>query len=111
MTCSSTGLQGLLEQYSDVFKHSLQGLLEQYSDVFKHSLRGLLEQYSDVFKDSLGAFVGRKAKIEVDPSAQTHYCKARTLPYAMRLRVEEELERLVTKASLIPWHILSGLHR
>ena len=48
--CSSTGLQGLLEQYSDVFKHSLQGLLEQYSDVFKDSLQGPLEQYSDVFK-------------------------------------------------------------
>ena len=46
-------------------------------------LQGLLEQYSDVFKDSLGTFVGRKAKIEVDPSAQPCYCKARTLPYAM----------------------------
>ena len=34
-------------------------------------------------KDSLGMFVGRKAKIEVDPSAQLRYCKARTLPYAM----------------------------
>ena len=50
MTCSSTGLQGLLEQYSDVFK------------------------------DSLGTLVGRKAKIEVDPSAQPRYFKARTLP-------------------------------
>ena len=48
-------------------------------------------------KDSLGMFVGRKAKIEVDPSAQLRYCKARTLPYAMRPRVEEELERLVTE--------------
>ena len=28
-------------------------------------LQGLLEQYSDVFKDSLGTFVGHKAKIEV----------------------------------------------
>ena len=36
----STGLQGLLEQYSDVFKDSLQGLLEQYSDVFKHRSAG-----------------------------------------------------------------------
>ena len=72
MTCSSTGLQGLLEQYSDVFK------------------------------DSLGTFVGRKTKIEVDPSAQSLYCKARTLPYAMRQRAEEELERLVTEGILEP---------
>ena len=47
-------------------------------------------------------FVGRKAKIEVDPSAQPRYCKARTLPYAMRPRVEEELERLVTEGILEP---------
>ena len=65
-------------------------------------LQGLLEQYSDVFKDSLRTFVGRKAKIEVDPSAQPRYCKARTLPYAMRPRVEEELERLVTEGILEP---------
>ena len=65
-------------------------------------LQGLLEQYSDVFKDSLGTFVGHKAKIEVDPSAQPRYCKARTLPYAMRPQVEEELERLVTEAILEP---------
>ena len=65
-------------------------------------LQGLLEQYSDVFKDSLGTSVGRKAKIEVNPSAQPRYCKARTLPYAMRPRVEEELERLVTEGILEP---------
>ena len=53
-----------------------------------------------MFKDSLGTFVGCKAKIEVDPSAQPHYCKARTLPYKMRPRVEAELERLVTKGIL-----------
>ena len=46
--------------------------------------------------------MGCKAKIEVDPSAQPRYCKARTLPYAMRPQVEEELERLVTEGILEP---------
>ena len=63
-------------------------------------LQGILEQDSDVFKDSLGTFVGCKAKIEVGPSAQSDYCKARTLLCAMRPRVEKELERLVTDGIL-----------
>ena len=65
-------------------------------------LQGLLEQYSDVLKDSLGTFMGCKAKIEVDPSAQPRYCKARTRPHAMRPRVKEGLKRLVTEGILEP---------
>ena len=39
-----------------------------------------------MFRDGLGTFVGRKATIEVDPSAKPRYYKARALPYAMRSR-------------------------
>ncbi|CAC5392454.1 unnamed protein product [Mytilus coruscus] len=47
-----------------------------------------------VFKDELGTVKGMKAKIYVDESAVPKYFKARPLPYALKDKVEMELERL-----------------
>jgi len=58
----------------------------------KTTLTQLLEKYQDVFKEGLGKLIGHEAKIHVDPNAQPHFCKAQTLPYALRSKVEEELE-------------------
>ena len=65
-------------------------------------LQNLLERYNVVFQDNLGCFQGRQAKIEVDPDAVPRYCKARTLPYSMRAKVEEEIDRLVAEGILEP---------
>ena len=65
-------------------------------------LQNLLEKYDVVFQDKLGSFQGRQAKIEVDPEATPRFCKARTLPYAMRAKVEEEIDRLVSDGILEP---------
>ena len=54
----------------------------------------LLQKYSEVFKGGLGKIIGHKAKIHVDPYAQPRYCTARPLPYALRSKVEAELECL-----------------
>ncbi|VDI15716.1 Hypothetical predicted protein [Mytilus galloprovincialis] len=47
-----------------------------------------------VFKDEFGTVKGMKAKIYVDESAVPKYFKARPLPYALKDKVEMELERL-----------------
>ena len=65
-------------------------------------LQNLLEKYDTVFQDKLGSFKGRQAKIEVDPDPIPHFCKARTLPYSMRAKVEEEIDRLVSEGILEP---------
>ena len=65
-------------------------------------LQNLLEKYDVVFQDKLGSFQGQQAKIEVDPEATPRFCKARTLPYAMRAKVEEEIDRLVSDGILEP---------
>ena len=54
----------------------------------------MLEKYSDIFKSELGTLKGFETKIYVDADAQPHYCKARTVPYALRGLVEKELQRL-----------------
>ena len=48
---------------------------------------------------------GCEAKIYVDPNAQPKFCKARTVPYAVRSLVEQELERLVKLGILEPVRI------
>ena len=61
------------------------------------TLTNVLESYSSVFEPGLGTLQGYKAKIYVDPGAQPKYCKARSAPYTMRGKVEEELERIVSE--------------
>jgi len=62
----------------------------------------LLDRFSIVFKEELGTMKGVKARIEVDPDAKPRYCKARTIPYALREKVDAELERLVSEGTLEP---------
>lgn len=65
-------------------------------------LQNLLETYDGVFKKGLGTFNGHEARLQVDPTATPHFCKARTLPYSIRPKVEEELDRLVAEGILEP---------
>ena len=57
-------------------------------------LSQLLHSFSDVFRDELGTLKDEKVSIHFDPSVPPKFCKARSLPYAMREKVEEELQHL-----------------
>ena len=50
--------------------------------------------HTEVFKDELGLVKGMTAEIHVDPQAPPRFFKARSVPYALRGKVEQELERL-----------------
>ena len=58
------------------------------------SLQELLERHGEVFQAELGTLRGYEAKIHVDPGAKPRFCKAHTVPYALREKVEQELDRL-----------------
>ena len=55
-----------------------------------------------MFKPGFGTLQGYEAKIYVDPETQPKYCKAWSAPYAMRCKVEEELECLVSEGIIEP---------
>ena len=59
-------------------------------------------QYSDVFQPELGMMKDFKAKIFVDPTIPLRFCKARSVPYAMRSLVEAELDKLVDQGIMTP---------
>ena len=54
-----------------------------------------LSKYDELFQERLESFKDYEAKIEVDPGATPRFCKARIVPYAIREKVEEELDRLM----------------
>ena len=50
----------------------------------------------------LGTLRDFKAHIHVDQAAKPKYCKARSIPYSVKSKVEEELNRLVAEGTLEP---------
>lgn len=50
-----------------------------------------LSKYEEVYKEELGELKGHKTKIHVDREAQPRFCKACSIPYSMRTKVEGEL--------------------
>ena len=65
-------------------------------------LQTFLDKYDSVFQEGLGTLKDFKARIYVDPEAKPRYCKARSVPYAMRQMVEDKLARLVEEGTLEP---------
>ena len=66
------------------------------------TLQELLEEKEEVFRTGLGTLEGVTAKIYVDPDVQPRYHKPRTVPFALRKKVDEELERLQTLGVIYP---------
>ena len=58
------------------------------------NLSELLKHHNDVFKDELGLVEAASAKIHVDSTTQPIFCKPRSVPYALKGRIEQELKRL-----------------
>jgi len=46
------------------------------------------------FSSDLGTLNGTSVTISLDPTAQHQFCKARTVPYALKVKIEKELDRL-----------------
>ena len=66
------------------------------------SLQDVLYRHQGVFGEELEMLKGYEAKIHIDPGATPRFCRARPVPYAMRAKVEQELERLVCEGILEP---------
>ena len=54
----------------------------------------VLGKYNLVFEKGLGKLKGTTAKIHIDPQTKLIFCKTRPVPYAIRPKLEAELDRL-----------------
>ena len=62
----------------------------------------ILAQHKEEFQEGLGILQGYSAKIHADPSARPKFCKSHSIPYAYKLKVEEELDCLVKQGIIEP---------
>ena len=60
----------------------------------RKTLDEILSKYDEVFDDNLGTLEGVTAKLHVDTTASPRFHKARPVAFALRPKIEEELERL-----------------
>jgi hypothetical protein len=57
-------------------------------------LKALLDEYKNVFNDEIGTFKAGQASLHLKEGAKPVFCKARPVAYALRPKIEHELERL-----------------
>lgn len=65
-------------------------------------LQEVLEKHLAVFSEELGCVKGMAAKIHVKPEIQPKYCRARNVPFLLKKKVEEELDRLLEQGVISP---------
>ena len=56
-------------------------------------LDGLLRTYTDIFQEGLGKMSGIVAEIRVKPGTKPKFFKPRPVPYALKYRIEQDLDR------------------
>ena len=66
------------------------------------SLQGILDTYTTIFSSELGGLKGTNATIRVDPTAQPRFHKPRAVPYALKAKIEKELDRLIQQGVIEP---------
>ena len=54
-----------------------------------------MTKYNDITKPQVGTLKGVKAKITLQENVTPKFMKARSVPYALRANVEEDIDRLV----------------
>ena len=55
-----------------------------------------------MFQEGLGEAIGIKAKLYVSDNVKPCFCRARTVPYALRTKIEQELQRLTNQKAIEP---------
>lgn len=67
----------------------------------EETLEGVLQKHKEVFKKELGTLKGIEAAIALKAEHQPRFCQARVVPYALRPKVEAEIDRLCEKGNHI----------
>ena len=64
--------------------------------------QAILDQHSAVFKEEMGRIEGVQAKFNIKPGSTPRFYRARSVPYALKTKVEQELDRLEQQDVLEP---------
>ena len=84
----------------EAIKLNWQGIKRLTSE--NKRLDKILQTYAGLFEEGFGTLKGTAAKIHVDPSATPIFHKARPVPYVLREKIEQDLERLERSGTIEP---------
>ncbi|XP_043229828.1 uncharacterized protein K02A2.6-like [Amphibalanus amphitrite] len=59
-------------------------------------------KYPDLFLPRLGELKGVRVHLDIDQSVRPKFCKARSIPYAYKAKVEEQLDADIASGVLVP---------
>jgi hypothetical protein len=62
----------------------------------------IVQQFRQLFSPGLGCYKDAEFSLSVDPSVPSKYCKSRPLPYAIRPKVDVELDRMQSENIIYP---------
>ena len=65
-------------------------------------IAAILQELSSVFEPGLGKYNGPQVHLDVEVSATPTFCKARQIPFALREKVDAEIDRLVKEGIYVP---------
>ena len=65
-------------------------------------LEQILSKHAALFEPGLGKIAGTKAKFYLEKAAKPKFCRARQVPFAIRMKVEKEIDRLVADGVMEP---------
>ena len=77
-------------------------LANVYNLVAPDKLDQVLSKHSHVFQEGLGKLMNVKVKLSIDPTVTPKFHKARSLPFALKEKVEAELQRLKEQGNISP---------
>ena len=60
------------------------------------------QKYKEIFKEELGTATGTKATLQIKKNVKPTFCRARSVPFALRPAVEKELQRMQDEGIIVP---------
>ncbi|XP_013916254.1 PREDICTED: uncharacterized protein K02A2.6-like [Thamnophis sirtalis] len=70
--------------------------------VAAYSLEDVLTEFADIFDGQLGSYKGTPISLNLDPQVAPIQLKARRVPFALRAKVDAELDKLLAQGVLEP---------
>ena len=93
-------LRALQLNWAEIKAIHTAAMIDDHTTPTLPQLRTIIDKHSPVFEPGYGNFKGTNAKFYLQHDAQPKFMKARNVPYALRPKVEEELDKL-EKAGII----------
>lgn len=97
-----TWIHALSVPVSELLAGTEMSNIDWLDNTSKQDMNGIIDEFDSVFSNQLGKYSNRKFIIRVKEGVSPAFCEARPIPYALREKVELELDRLVKVGILEP---------